>query len=128
MRALPFRKRRDVKGNVMRVNLLRTGGIGLVAGAAFLAAAVPATADTAAGDASAYGAQADVSLLPGVLGPTASVHTDKLAQSKAAGPNAATQIDVPLQNLVTAKVINSAARLASGEADSDASIVQATFP
>ncbi|WP_236792499.1 choice-of-anchor P family protein [Amycolatopsis sp. GM8] len=116
----------------MRVTVLRSSGVlGLAAGALLAGALTPATAATAPGEGSAYGASAQVSLLPGVLGQGGlTVDTGTLAASSTAGPASASVADVPLRGLVTARAITSAAEHATstGQVEANASIVDATLP
>jgi hypothetical protein len=115
----------------MRMNLLRAGGAAAVATAALLALTVPANAATAGpGEGSAFGAVADVSLLPGVLGGNGiSVQSGHLAPSATAGPAAAEVLDAGLRGLVTARTISSSATHgATGEVDSTAKLVDVTLP
>jgi hypothetical protein len=117
----------------MRVNLLRAGGVVSLATAALLLVALtPATADTAdTGLGSAYGAEATVSLLPGVLGAKAlAVTTSKLAASDTAGPVSASTVDATLKGLVSAKVITSSSRHneAADTVTSTADLVHVALP
>ncbi|GHF33654.1 hypothetical protein FHX82_005308 [Amycolatopsis bartoniae] len=115
----------------MRVSVLRSAGMAGLATTALLAAAVPAAAATGAGEASAYGASATVSLLPGVLGaPGLTVDTGHLASSATGERASASVADAPLKGLVTAKVITSSAKhdTGTGEVDAKASVVDATLP
>jgi hypothetical protein len=117
----------------MRTTMLRAGSL------AGLAAAVLATATTgvaAADDSvtgSAFGASAEVSLLPGVLkdlagGKGTTVGSGRLAQSASTGPASASTADAPLKGLVTAKAISSSVVPDTGSVASKASIVEATLP
>ncbi len=117
----------------MRVNVLRTGGIVVAAASALLIAAVsPAVGGAATSSSgSAYGADANVSLLPSPLAPKGiTVNTGRMASSDITGKNSATAVDAPLQGLVTAKVITSSAKQAAPAADvtSKAALVQAKLP
>ncbi|HWC78720.1 MAG TPA: choice-of-anchor P family protein [Pseudonocardiaceae bacterium] len=117
----------------MRVNLLRTSGvIGLSAAAALLAAGIPASAATAGtGQGSAYGADASVTLLPGVLPAGGiTVDTGKLAPSSTEGPTSASTVDAALKGLVTAKVITSSSNhdSSTGDVTSTAKLVDASLP
>lgn len=116
----------------MRVSVLRSSGVVGIAAAGMLAAgAVPASAATAGpGEGSAYGASAQVNLLPGVLGSPLSVKTGELAPSNTAGPTSASVVDAPLKGIVTAKAIESSAEHSSttGGVTAQASIVDATLP
>lgn len=123
----------------MRVDLLRSGSMIAAAGiAAVLAAGTPAVATAAAtavttgpGQGSAYGADADVSLLSGVLGPGGlSVSTGELGASSTAGPTSASAVDAPLRGLVSAKAITSTSRYdtSSGDVTSTAALVDVALP
>lgn len=117
----------------MRTTMLRAGSL------AGLAAAVLATSTTgvaAAGEpvtGSAFGASAEVSLLPGVLkdiagGKGITVETGRLAPSASTGPASASVADAPLKGLVTAKAISSSVVSDANSVASKASIVEATLP
>ncbi|HEX3790625.1 MAG TPA: choice-of-anchor P family protein [Pseudonocardiaceae bacterium] len=117
----------------MRNTVLRTGGvIGVAAAAVLLASVTPAAATTAGpGEGSAYGADASVSLLSGVLGQDAlSVRTGELGASNTAGPNSASAVDATLKGLVSAKAITSSANhdTASGDVTAKAELVQVALP
>jgi hypothetical protein len=117
----------------MRVNLLRAGGVvSLTAAVVLLVALTPATAATTdSGHGSAYGADASVSLLPGVLGAKGlAVTTRELAASNTAGPTSASTVDATLKGLVSAKVITSTARHDDAEATvtSTADLVHVALP
>jgi hypothetical protein len=116
----------------MRMNLLRAGGVlGLAAATALFAVVVPAAAATAGpGEGSAYGADASVSLLPGVLGTKGiTVATGQLAPTRTSGPTSASVVDAALKGLVTAKAITSSSVHAStGDVTSKAEIVKAALP
>lgn len=118
----------------MRTKLLRRGALaGMAAATVFATAfvvAVPANA-TEAGAGSAYGADADVHLLPSVLGPGGlTVSTGKLAASSTSGPASATAVDATLRGLVTAKVITSSAHhgVDDGSVTANAALVDAALP
>lgn len=118
----------------MRTDMLRRSAlVGTAVAAVFttaLAVAVPANA-TDAGAASAYGADADVHLLPSVLGPGGlTVSTGKLAVSSTSGPASATALDAALRGLVTAKVITSSAHhgIDDGSVTANAAVVDAALP
>lgn len=114
----------------MRANLVRgAGAIGLAA-AAVLLTTTSAVADPA-GTGSAYGAEAQVSLLPGVLGQSGlTVATGQLAPSSTAGPTSASAVDATLKGLVSAKAITSSANhdQATGDVTATASVVDASLP
>lgn len=114
----------------MRKDLWRGSAIvGLAVAAAFVVT-VPANA-TEPGSGSAYGADADVHLLPNVLGPGGlTVSTGKLAASSTSGPTSASVVDAALRGLVTAKVITSSSHhnADDGSVAENAAIVDATLP
>lgn len=114
---------------LMRVKVLRTGGVAALAAASAVVLAVgPASAGTSAGDGSAYGARASVSLLPGVIGKTGlTVDTGKIAASSTSGPTSAAVVRVPMKGVVTAKSISSSSKHddSTGDVKSKASIVGA---
>ncbi len=93
----------------MRYRLSQAGGVvGVAAATAFLLVAVAPADAAVSGAGSAYGANATVSLLSGVLGPTGlTVDTGRVAAADAAGPTSASAVDASLKGLVSAKVITS---------------------
>lgn len=115
----------------MRINVLRSIGVlGLAAGALMASALTPAAAATAGpGQGSAFGASANVSLLPGVLNGI-TVNTGELAPSSSSGRTSNSVADVSLKGLVTASAISSSSvhDTATGDVKSKASIVDATLP
>lgn len=115
----------------MRIDVLRhCGVVGVVAAAALFAAVAPADAVTP-GEASAYGADASVSLLAGVLGQGGlTVDTGRLAATNSAGPTSASSVDAPLRGLVSARVITSQSHhdTTTGDVTADAKIVDAALP
>jgi hypothetical protein len=120
----------------MRTTMLRAGSLAGLA-AVFLATgatgATGASAEDTGVTGTAFGASAEVSLLPGVLkdlagGKGITVETGKLASSSSAGPTSANVADVPLKGLVTAKAISSSVVSDSASVASKASIVEATLP
>ncbi len=119
-----------VEGIFMRIDVLRhTCVVGAVATAALLTAVVPAGAVTA-GEASAYGADASVSLQAGVLGHGGlTVDTGRLAPTDSAGPTSAAAIDATLKGVVSARVITSDVRHAAATGDvTDAKLVDVRLP
>jgi hypothetical protein len=120
----------------MRTTMLRAGSLaGLTA--VVLASGATGATGAPAGDTgvtgSAFGASAEVSLLPGVLkelagGRGSTVETGKLAPSTSTGPTSANVADAPLKGLVTAKAISSSVVSDSTSVASKASIVEATLP
>jgi hypothetical protein len=113
----------------MRTALLRAGNLAGVTVAVLAASAGVAVADDA-GTASAYGASATVSLLPGVPvdGKRTTVDTGRLAASGNGGPASARAADVPLEGLVTAKAITSSVVTDAGSAAAKAAVTEATLP
>lgn len=114
----------------MQVRLAQAGAL---IGAGFAAAmmATPAGAATVApGTGSAYAAEANVSLLPGVLGSRAlAVQTGPLAASRTQGPNSASTVDATLKALVSAKVLTSSSHHNSdGTVVSKAAATQVALP
>jgi hypothetical protein len=121
------------KGFFMRFKMLPACGMaGLAAAALLMTTVAPASATTAGpGQGSAYGADAHVSLLPGVLGPSGlTVATGELAAASTSGPNSASAVDAALKGLVSAKVISGSSRYdaSTGDVTSKASIVHAAIP
>jgi hypothetical protein len=124
-----------VEGIFMRIDVLRhcaikSAVVGAVATAAVCAAVLPAGAVTA-GAASAYGADASVSLLAGVLGHGGlAVGTGRLAATDSAGPTSASSVDASLKGLVDARAITSDSRhdSATGDVTADAKLVDVTLP
>jgi hypothetical protein len=119
----------------MRSTMLRAGSLaGLAAAVLATATTGVAAADgTGTGTGSAYGASAEVSLLPGVLkdiagGKGITVESGRLAQSGGTGPASASAADAPLKGLVTAKAISSSTVPGTGSVASKASIAEATLP
>ncbi|SFW79377.1 choice-of-anchor P family protein [Amycolatopsis australiensis] len=113
----------------MRTTLLRAGSLAGVTVAVLAGTAGVAAADDAV-TGSAYGASADVSLLPGVLtgGRGITVGTGRLAESGSGGPSSASVADVPLRGVVTAKAIGSSVVGGPGSVAAKASVVEATLP
>lgn len=115
----------------MRIDVLRQCAVvGAVATAGLLAAVTPAGA-VPAGDASAYGAQVDVSLLAGVLGTNGlDVDSGRLAASDSSGPTSASEVDAGLRGLVSAQAVTSASAHDpnSGEVTAQAKLVHVTLP
>jgi hypothetical protein len=120
-----------VEGIFMRIDVLRhCGVVGAVAVAAVITAVSPAGAVTA-GEASAYGADASVSVLAGVLGHDGlTVDTGRLAPTDSAGPTSASTVDAELKGLVSARVITSHSRHddATGDVTADAKLVHVALP
>ncbi|WP_031468741.1 choice-of-anchor P family protein [Sciscionella sediminilitoris] len=115
----------------MRGKLLATSGVaGVVAAAAIFAATAPAAAATAKpGHGSAYGAEAEVKLLPGVLGGV-HVGTGKMAASSTDGKTKNEVVGAELKPIINASVVSSSSKhdAKSGKVTSSAKVVDATLP
>ena len=115
----------------MQVRLAQAGAI-VGAGLVAVMMTTPAGAATAeAGTGSAYAAQANVSLLSGVLGPhTLAVETGPLAASNTNGPTTASTVDATLKGLVSARVLTSSSQHNKGDGtvESEASATQVGLP
>jgi hypothetical protein len=114
----------------MQSRLVRAGAL-IGAGVAAAMMAIPAdAADAAPGTGSAYAADANVSLLPGVLGAHAlAVSTGQLAPSNTQGPTSASTVDATLKGLVSAKVLTSSSQHnGDGTVVSKAAATQVALP
>lgn len=113
----------------MRTILLRAGSLAGVTLAVLAGSAGLASADDAV-TGSAFGASANVTLLPGILpgGKGITVDTGELAKSASGGPASASVADVPLNGIVTAKVISSSVVPGAGSVAAKASVAEATLP
>jgi hypothetical protein len=99
----PFKTANNSEEQLMKTHLLRRGGVlAAVVASVVLAGSVPASA--AAGDGSAYGAKATVTLLG-----AATVNVGPLVVSNTSGPTTATLASVGVPGILTTGVVNTSA-------------------